>query len=761
MENKNKAEYYSPDDEDRDIDDQENIIVHQRGAVNVMVKRERSSPEHNSMASTSTHKEQDDQLASAKVEMREVMEENQRLRMHLDRMMKEYRNLQNQFHDIVKKETDQKSSSTVNTSTHHDESDQEADQLVSLSLGRTTSDMKKDELSKILKKDKGHDDEGVIIINNNKSLDLGLDCKFESTPTECSPVNYSPENSLDDQANKDENGNQNPKTMRNNGDGDDVSQQNPTKRARVSVRVRCDAPTMNDGCQWRKYGQKIAKGNPCPRAYYRCTVAPNCPVRKQVQRCAEDMSILITTYEGTHNHTLPLSATAMASTTSAAASMLLSGSSSSSDPNPQVTATTTTPTSTTSANINGFNFYLSDTSKHNKSPYYFPNSSISTSAPNSLPTITLDLTSTSSSSSSLYHLNRMSHNFPPRYNYNNNNSSTNLNFSSVLESNSLPISWTNNYPNQAYNKNNQNFGSLTFSSRSSQANIFQSYLQKNNNISTQSSLPPETIAAATKAITSDPNFHSALAAALTSIIGNSGIENKSSHVTEPFPILSSLPSSSNPNKCSSSFLNKQTSSASANNNNNSNSTQQPGNNSMLFSSSSLPFSTSNKGKSTSPSDRAATREHKARDLSSEPYLTALFPPYRWLQCRLQLERDNNIMLWNAVIFGPDDTPWDGGTFKLTLQFSEDYPNKPPTVRFVSRMFHPNIYADGSICLDILQNQWSPIYDVAAILTSIQSLLCDPNPNSPANSEAARMFSENKREYNRRVREIVEQSWTAD
>ncbi|KAL5061545.1 hypothetical protein RYX36_023282 [Vicia faba] len=99
-------------------------------------------------------------------------------------------------------------------------------------------------------------------------------------------------------------------------------------------------------------------------------------------------------------------------------------------------------------------------------------------------------------------------------------------------------------------------------------------------------------------------------------------------------------------------------------------------------------------------------------------------------------QDNNIMLWNAVIFGPDDTPWDGGTFKLTLQFTEDYPNKPPTVRFVSRMFHPNIYADGSICLDILQNQWT-------------------------NSEAARMFSENKREYNRRIREIVEQSWTAD
>jgi ubiquitin-conjugating enzyme E2 A len=74
------------------------------------------------------------------------------------------------------------------------------------------------------------------------------------------------------------------------------------------------------------------------------------------------------------------------------------------------------------------------------------------------------------------------------------------------------------------------------------------------------------------------------------------------------------------------------------------------------------------------------------------------------------------------------------------------------------MFHPNIYANGEICLDILQNQWSPIYDIAAILTSIQSLLCDPNPNSPANSEAARLWNENRREYNRRVAQVVEESW---
>lgn len=116
------------------------------------------------------------------------------------------------------------------------------------------------------------------------------------------------------------------------------------------------------------------------------------------------------------------------------------------------------------------------------------------------------------------------------------------------------------------------------------------------------------------------------------------------------------------------------------------------------------------------------------------------------------------MEWAAVLLGPSDTPWEGGTFRLSMVFGENYPNEAPKVRFETKIYHPNVYADGSICLDILGNAWSPIYDVAAILTSIQSLLSDPNPASPANAEAAQLFQDNRREYNRKVREVVEATW---
>jgi len=81
--------------------------------------------------------------------------------------------------------------------------------------------------------------------------------------------------------------------------------------------------------------------------------------------------------------------------------------------------------------------------------------------------------------------------------------------------------------------------------------------------------------------------------------------------------------------------------------------------------------------------------------------------------------ENSHLYRNAVIIGPADTPFEDGTFRLVMNFEEQYPNKPPGVKFISQMFHPNVYGTGELCLDILQNRWSPTYDVAAILTSIQ------------------------------------------
>ena len=116
-----------------------------------------------------------------------------------------------------------------------------------------------------------------------------------------------------------------------------------------------------------------------------------------------------------------------------------------------------------------------------------------------------------------------------------------------------------------------------------------------------------------------------------------------------------------------------------------------------------------------------------------------------------------MFVWDAIILGPAGTVWEGGIFRLLLEFSEEYPNKPPKVKFLTKMFHPNIYNDGRLCLDILNTNWSPVYDVSSILTSIQSLLSDPNPNSPANLEAATMLKNDYQGYCERIKQAVQDS----
>ncbi|ELP92598.1 ubiquitin-conjugating enzyme E2, putative [Entamoeba invadens IP1] len=119
--------------------------------------------------------------------------------------------------------------------------------------------------------------------------------------------------------------------------------------------------------------------------------------------------------------------------------------------------------------------------------------------------------------------------------------------------------------------------------------------------------------------------------------------------------------------------------------------------------------------------------------------------------------EDDIKKWVCVIFGPEDTIWENGIFQLRMEFTEEYPVKPPKIVFVSPMFHPNIYTNGSICLDVLKSNWSAVFDVSFILLAIQTLLNQPNPDSPANTEAAELYKNNRSEYERRVKEVVQMS----
>lgn len=121
-------------------------------------------------------------------------------------------------------------------------------------------------------------------------------------------------------------------------------------------------------------------------------------------------------------------------------------------------------------------------------------------------------------------------------------------------------------------------------------------------------------------------------------------------------------------------------------------------------------------------------------------------------CSAGPQNENEPMKWQATIMGPDDSPYQGGIFFLNIEFPPDYPFKPPKVQFQTKIYHPNINSNGSICLDILKDQWSPALTISKVLLSISSLLTDPNADDPLAPEVASQYKSNREAYNQTARE---------
>lgn len=110
----------------------------------------------------------------------------------------------------------------------------------------------------------------------------------------------------------------------------------------------------------------------------------------------------------------------------------------------------------------------------------------------------------------------------------------------------------------------------------------------------------------------------------------------------------------------------------------------------------------------------------------------------------------------VTIRGPASTSFSGGRFRIRIYLPLEFPFKSPSIGFITKVFHPNIdETSGSVCLDVLNQVWSPLYDVLNIIeTFLPQLLAYPNPEDPLNLEAGKLFLSDREAYEEKVREYT-------
>ncbi|KAL4497386.1 hypothetical protein ABPG72_011321 [Tetrahymena utriculariae] len=132
---------------------------------------------------------------------------------------------------------------------------------------------------------------------------------------------------------------------------------------------------------------------------------------------------------------------------------------------------------------------------------------------------------------------------------------------------------------------------------------------------------------------------------------------------------------------------------------------------------------------------------------------------------------NNLFEWNICFEGPQDSLYEGGFFQAVLSFPDNYPDMPPKMKFITEMWHPNIYPDGTVCISILHSpgvdqfnqqeketeRWRPVLTAEDIIISVISMLMDPNTESPANIDASVQFRDDRENYKKKVRALTRKS----
>ena len=113
--------------------------------------------------------------------------------------------------------------------------------------------------------------------------------------------------------------------------------------------------------------------------------------------------------------------------------------------------------------------------------------------------------------------------------------------------------------------------------------------------------------------------------------------------------------------------------------------------------------------------------------------------------------DDDCFNLTGTISGPKGTPYEGGIFELEISMPRDYPFKPPTIKFIPRIWHPNISSDtGQICIDILQENWNPAWFLPKILLGIQAMLSSPNFDNPLDDMVAQLS--NHKDYTEKAKQ---------